>query len=168
MVTVPGTLRRVVYIAPGASAGYRGCIPWWRRSHHPRSPSSQEEEKQQLSCFFFFSSLNSLPLQCDVSFFHSRTTTWADRIDFPLACGSISPLSLVLHTHTHTRTHHTHSCTHTYTLTAPLPSCFTCLPPTPSLSSFLLSFWRPATEIGFIRPSCLLSSCSLNIHEGWG
>lgn len=112
LVTVPGTLRRVVYIAPRASAGYRGCIPWWRRSHHPRSPSSQEEEKQQLSCFFFFSSLNSLPLQCDVSFFHSHTTTWADRIDFPLACGSISPLSLVLHTHTHTT--HTHAHTHTH------------------------------------------------------
>lgn len=115
MVTVPGTLRRVVYIAPGASAGYRGCIPWWRRSHHPRSPSSQEEEKQQLSCFFFFSSLNSLPLQCDVSFFHSRTTTWADRIDFPLACGSISPLSLVLHTHTHAHTPHTLMHTHIHT-----------------------------------------------------
>lgn len=30
LVTLPGRLHRVVCIAPQASAGYRGCIPWWR------------------------------------------------------------------------------------------------------------------------------------------
>lgn len=30
VVTVPGRPHRVVCIAPRASAGYRGCIPWWR------------------------------------------------------------------------------------------------------------------------------------------
>lgn len=44
LVTVPDRLHRVVYNAPEASAGYRCCNPWWRRSHHPGSSFSQSTE----------------------------------------------------------------------------------------------------------------------------
>lgn len=66
-VTVPGRLRRVVYTAPQASAGYRGCIPWWRRSHHPGSPSSHPGRRKRSSRYLLLSELT--PSVRSVSFF---------------------------------------------------------------------------------------------------
>lgn len=66
-VTVPGRLRRVVYTAPQASAGYRGCIPWWRRSHHPGSPSTHPGRRKRSSRYLLLSELT--PSVRLVSFF---------------------------------------------------------------------------------------------------
>ena len=133
-VTVPGRLRRVVYTAPQASAGYRGCIPWWRRSHHPGSPSTHPGRRKRSSRYLLLSELT--PSVRSVSFFFSPPLTWADRIDFPPACGCISLRSASSLPHT----------------LPPLPPPrLTCSLPSPVLSlSELTEGWVP--EPGYIHP----------------
>lgn len=155
-VTVPGGLRRVVYTAPQASAGYRGCIPWWRRSHHPGSPLQpprQEEKKQQISSSLWTDSLS--PLCVFFFFFFPPPRLWADRIDFPPACGCISLSS---------------ASSLPRTLPPLPPPRLTCsLPFSGALSlslSPLLSSRRAGCQSPAIyTPSCLLSRRSLIIHE---
>lgn len=89
-VTVPGRLHRVVYIAPQASAGYRGCIPWWRRSHHPGSPCSHSgRSREEADIFFILSSSELPPLLCPLCLASTDTQ------------GLTSPQLVAEHTHSH-------------------------------------------------------------------
>lgn len=105
-------------------------------------PLRQEERRSRYLLFLLIpSELTSLrPLW--LSFFHSHTPTLADRTDFPPACSGA--LSLVFYTHTHTRTQ-----SHTV---PPLTSSPHMLPPSPTLSSLLLSLRRLVQELHYIQP----------------
>lgn len=128
-------------------------------------PPKQEGRRSRYLLFppplLLFSELP--PSVCSASFFHSHTTTLADKIDFPpslwLYLSAQTPLSLSQCTHTHTQTR--------------------CPPPTPprlTCSLPLSVVLQPSAELtegrcwssAIYTPSCLLSSLLLIIHEGGG
>lgn len=155
LVTVPGRLHRVVYIAPWASAGYRGCIPWWTRSHHPGSPSSHSDRKREEADIFFFSSLNRLPPSALGLFSSATPLLWLTGLTSPqLVAVSFSAQPRLSHT-----------------LPPPLPRLTCSLPLRRSLS-LLLSLRRPVPELGYILPLMFIKRPLIDYSWGgptlWG
>lgn len=137
MVTVPGRLHRVVYIVLQASSGYRGCIPWWRRSHHPESPSSHTGRKrtETLILFLLFPQPTLSPSLPLLPFFHSCKMTLAAGTNFP----QLVAVSL-------------RSALARCTLPTFLLQLKASLPPSLSLSSLLLSFWSLLPNRCYVHP----------------
>lgn len=149
LVTVPGRLHRVVYIAPWASAGYRGCIPWWTRSHHPGSPSSHSDRKREEADIFFFSSLNRLPPSALGLFSSATPLLWLTGLTSPqLVAVSFSAQPRLSHT-------------------LPPPFLASHAPSlSDALSAFCWAYGGQCQSSAIYSPSCLLSGRSLIIHEG--
>lgn len=150
-VTVPGRLRRVVYNAPQASAGYRGCIPWWRQITPSRFPLQLLLQGERTCRELLFLSPSSLPLR---AFFFQQPhgNSVLTGLTFPQLISLlslVSPSLFLFHTHTTSLfLSLSLSCTHTHTHN----SSPHMLPP--SFSSTLLSacIQRPVLELSYIHP----------------
>lgn len=144
VVTVPGRPHRVVCIAPRASAGYRGCIPWWRNLTIQSSPPVSQAGCLSLGHWLTWSwwatdqSALSPTLQ-------GNRSSWQDLYEGCAASRARVSVSVCLSRSKHALLSVSLSLTRTHT---------------PSLSESL-----PLCSQPIYTPSCKLGSHSLNIHE---